>query len=118
MTRKPKNKPKTYSGCIKFPVSGAENQVQFNASCEFLGDFADPVKRHQIFKRPRKFRMEIWIRLKDKPEYEVSQLFLPTTGVDRKQLAELLYHHAVQDIKELAEREEVDVKQSFFKVIL
>ena len=116
--KRKKGKVKVYSGCMKFPLCGAETHNEFKSSCEFFGDFADPVKRQQIFKRARKYRMEIWLRIKDKPEYEVSEMSLPYTGADKTQLAEILHQYAVQDVKELMEREEVDLERSYFKVIL
>ena len=116
--RRKKVSTKAYSGYMKFPLCGAETQGEFKSSCEYMGDFAIPQKRFQIFKRPRKFRMEIWLRIKDKPEYEISEMTLPQTGVDKKQLAEILHQYAVQGVKELMEREEVDLDNSYFKVIL
>jgi len=116
--KRKKGKSKAYSGYMKFPLCGAQTHNEFKSSCEFFGDFADPTKRYQIFNRPRKYRMEIWLRIKDKPEYEVSEMALPVTAVDKKQLAEILHQYAVQDIKELMGREEVDLERSYFKVIL
>lgn len=113
-----KGKSKAYSGYMKFPLCGAETHDEFKSSCEFFGDFANPVKRQQIFKRVRKYRMEIWLRIKDKSEYEVFEMALPTTGVDKEQLAKVLHWYAVQYIKELTDCEEVDLEQSYFKVIL
>ena len=118
MQKRKKGKTKAYSGYMRFPLCGAETYDEFKSSCEFFGDFADPVQRHQVFNKKRKYRMEIWLRIKDKPEYEISELSLPSTGVDKEQLAEILRKYAVQGIKELMECEEVDFEQSYFKVII
>lgn len=118
MQKRKKGKTKAYSGYMRFPLYGAKTYDEFKESCEFFGDFSDPVKRHKIFNRKRKYRMEIWLRIKGKSEYEISELSLPSTGVDKKQLAELLHKYAVQDVKELMECEEVDLEHSYFKVIV
>lgn len=114
--KRKKGKTKAYSGYMKFPLYGAETHDEFKSTCEFFGDFANPLKRNQIFKRPRKFRMEIWLKIDN--GYEISEMSLPDTGVDKKQLAEILHQYAGQDVKELMEREEVDLERSYFKVII
>ena len=101
---------------MKFPLYGAETQSEFQSVCEFTGDFANPLKRNQIFKRPRKFRMEIWLKIDN--GYEITEMSLPDTGVDKKQLAEILHQYAVEDVKELMGRENVNLEQSYFKVII
>lgn len=114
LRKKPNSKP--YSGYMKFPLYGAETYGEFRQTCEYFGDFLDPRKRHQIFKKPRKYRMEIWLKVND--GYEVSEMGLPTDGVDKHQLAQILHKFAVEDVKELAERETVYLDQSYFKIII
>lgn len=116
MKRK-KSKSKPYSGYMKFPIMGADNHAEFLRTCEFYGSFAIPRVRNQIFSKPRKYRMEIWIKLAG-GEYEVSELSLPDTGVVPSKLAEILHDYAVRDIKDLAGSEEVDFGNSYFKVIV
>lgn len=118
MHKRKKGKTKTYSGYMRFPLYGAETYDEFKKSCEFFGDFVDPIKRYKIFSKARKYRVHIWLRIKGKPEYEISELSLPSTGVDKEQLAYILRKYAVQGIKELMECEEVDFEQSYFKVII
>ena len=82
-----------------------------------FGDFADPVRRKKIFDKPRKYRFEIWLKLVDKPEYEIREAKI-TQGVTRENLSQILYEVAMQGLQDLDGLEEVDGEQSIIKIII
>lgn len=83
-----------------------------------FGDFADPTKRKKIFSKPRKYRFEIWLKLADKPEYEIREAKITSEGVTRENLSRILYEVAMQGLRELDGLEEVDGEQSIIKIII
>ncbi|SNW07159.1 Uncharacterised protein [Eikenella corrodens] len=83
-----------------------------------FGDFADPVKRKRIFDKPRKYRFEIWLKIHDKPEYEIREARITSEGVTRENLSQILYEVAMQGLQELDGLEEVDGEQSIIKIII
>ena len=126
MKRKKSTPPKTYKGAMKFPLYGAETQSEFQSVCEFTGDFAIPTKRHQIFKRPRYYKVEIHLKIAGTNEWDIQELTTPNDKLDKFMLSQLMHIYAVDGIKELtlgAERQQseyanVAIDESFFKVIL
>jgi len=96
---------------------GADTYDEFQETAEMFGDFADPVKRKRIFDKPRKYRFEIWLKLVDKPEYEIREAKI-TQGVTRENLSQILYEVAMQGLRELDGLEEVDGEQSIIKIII
>lgn len=113
-----KKSGKAYSGFMTFPIYGADTQEAFKLACGFYGDFADPRKRAQIFKRPRKYRVEIHFRLPDLSGWDITELYLPKVGVDRHELSQIMFDYAVKDLKEIMATDNVDLEKSFFKVML
>lgn len=119
MSRNRKRKPsKPYRGYCTFPLIGADTYDEFHATSEMFGDFADPVKRKQIFDKPRKYRFEIWLKLVGKPEYEIREARITSEGVTRENLSQILYEVAMQGLRELDGLEEVDGEQSIIKIII
>lgn len=116
--RKPFKKPRQYKGYIKFPLYGAETELEFYKSCEYGGDFALPSKRWQIFKRPRKFKVEIWLKLLDENAYEVSELSTPNDLLDEAMLRQLMFDFCVEHLKDTSEYATINIDDSYFKVIL
>ena len=115
---KRKRKPaKPYRGYCTFPLIGADTYPEFQEAAEMFGDFADPVKRKRIFDKPRKYRFEIWLKLVDKPEYEIREAKI-TQGVTRENLSQILYEVAMQGLQDLDGLEEVDGEQSIIKIII
>ena len=118
MGRNRKKKPsKPYRGYCTFPLVGADTYPEFQETAEMFGDFTDPVKRKRIFDKPRKYRFEIWLKLVDKPEYEIREAKI-TQGVTRENLSQILYEVAMQGLRELDGLEEVDGEQSVIKIII
>ena len=116
---KRKRKPaKPYRGYCTFPLVGADTYREFHAIAEMFGDFADPVKRKRIFDKPRKYRFEIWLKIHDKPEYEIREARITSEGVTRENLSQILYEVAMQGLRELDGLEEVDGEQSIIKIII
>ena len=116
---KRKRKPaKPYRGYCTFPLVGANTYREFHAIAEMFGDFADSVKRKRIFDKPRKYRFEIWLKLVDKPEYEIREAKITSEGVTRENLSQILYEVAMQGLRELDGLEEVDGEQSIIKIII
>lgn len=99
---------------MKFPLIGADTREEFEAASEWTGAFADPFKRKAIFAKPRKYRVEIHIRVEG--AWEISTLTLPYDKIDKSQLAQILYEHAVRDVRELLGTGDVYTDQSFFKI--
>jgi hypothetical protein len=97
---------------------GADTYREFHAIAEMFGDFADPVKRKRIFDKPRKYRFEIWLKIHDKPEYEIREAKITSEGVTRENLSQILYEVAMQGLRELDGLEEVDGEQSIIKIII
>lgn len=115
---KRKRKPaKPYRGYCTFPLIGADTYPEFQEAAEMFGDFADPVKRKRIFDKPRKYRFEIWLKLVDKPEYEIREAKI-TQGVTRENLSQILYEVAMQGLQDLDGLEEVNGEQSIIKIII
>ena len=113
-----KKKPsKPYRGYCTFPLIGADTYREFQETAEMFGDFADPAKRKRIFDKPRKYRFEIWLKIHDKPEYEIREAKI-TQGVTRENLSQILYEVAMQGLRELDGLEEVDGEQSIIKIII
>lgn len=109
MSRSRKKKPsKPYRGYCTFPLVGADTYREFQEAAEMFGDFADPVKRKRIFDKPRKYRFEIWLKIHDKPEYEIREARITSEGVTRENLSQILYEVAMQGLRELDGLEEVD----------
>ena len=118
MSRNRKRKSsKPYRGYCTFPLVGADTRDEFQEVAEVFGDFADPVKRKRIFDKPRKYRFEIWLKLVDKPEYEIREAKI-TQGVTRENLSQILYEVAMQGLQDLDGLEEVDGEQSIIKIII
>ena len=116
---KRKRKPaKPYRGYCTFPLVGADTRDEFQEAAEMFGDFADPVKRKRIFDKPRKYRFEIWLKLVDKPEYEIREAKITSEGVTRENLSQILYEVAMQGLQDLDGLEEVDGEQSIIKIII
>ena len=119
MSRNRKRKPsKPYRGYCTFPLVGADTYREFQGTAEMFGDFADPAKRKKIFSKPRKYRFEIWLKLVDKPEYEIREAKITSEGVTRENLSQILYEVAMQGLRELDGLEEVDGEQSIIKIII
>ena len=119
MSRNRKRKPsKPYRGYCTFPLVGADTYEEFQATAEMFGDFADPIKRRKIFDKPRRYRFEIWLKLVDKPEYEIREAKITSEGVTRENLSQILYEVAMQGLRELDGLEEVDGGQSIIKIII
>ncbi|UAK76016.1 hypothetical protein K8P00_03125 [Eikenella corrodens] len=97
---------------------GADTYREFQETAEMFGDFADPVKRKRIFDKPRKYRFEIWLKIHDKPEYEIREARITSEGVTRENLSQILYEVAMQGLQELDGLEEVDGEQSIIKIII
>ena len=83
-----------------------------------FGDFVDPAKRKKIFSKPRKYRFEIWLKLVDKPEYEIREAKIVGEGVSQRNLSNMLYEVAMQGLRELDGSEEVDGEASLIKIII
>ena len=115
MRKKKATSPKRYKGVMKFPLVGADSKAQFDRSCEFGGDFIDPVKRYKIFKRPRAFRVEIWLKVQGQNEWDVTELTTQGTLLGKHELSQLMHQYAVSECETLGE---VEVNSSYFKVIL
>lgn len=118
MKRKKSIPSKTYKGTMKFPLYGAETQSEFQSVCEFTGDFAIPTKRHQIFKRPRYYKVEIHLKIYGMDEWDIQELTTPNDKLDKFMLSQLMHIYAVEGIKELSEYANIAIDESFFKVIL
>ena len=119
MSRNRKRKPsKPYRGYCTRRWAGADTYREFHAIAEMFGDFADPVKRKRIFDKPRKHRFEIWLKIHDKPEYEIREAKITSEGVTRENLSQILYEVAMQGLRELDGLEEVDGEQSIIKIII
>jgi len=97
---------------------GADTYDEFQETSEMFGDFADPVKRKKIFDKPRKYRFEIWLKIHDKPEYEIREARITSEGVTRENLSQILYEVAMQGLQDLDGQEEVDGEQSIIKIII
>jgi len=97
---------------------GADTRDEFQEAAEMFGDFADPVKRKRIFDKPRKYRFEIWLKIHDKPEYEIREARITSEGVTRENLSQILYEVAMQGLQDLDGLEEVDGEQSIIKIII
>lgn len=110
-----KTPEKRYTGYMKFPLIGANDVADFNRTCEYAGDFANPRKRYNIFKRERSYYVEIWVKLAG-GGYEVSQVLTVSDKLNKIQLAELLCQFAIADINKLGA--EAIQEQSFYKVML
>lgn len=108
------NKP--YRGYMIFPLIGAKTQGEFNDSCQFFGSFANPFARARIFSKKRKYRIQIWTRVKT--GFEVSELTLPVDGVDKEQLSKIMYEYAIEEVKDIQKTDEADINNSFFKIII
>ena len=118
MKRKKSTPPKTYKGTMKFPLYGAETQSEFQSVCEFAGDFAIPTKRHQMFKRPRYYKVEIHLKIYGTDEWDIQEITTPNDKLDKFMLTQLMHLYAVEGIKELSEYANIAIDESFFKVIL
>lgn len=119
MKRNRKKKPsKPYRGYCTFPLIGSDTYEEFQQTSEMFGDFADPAKRKKIFSKPRKYRFEIWLKLVDKPEYEIREAKIVGDGVSQRNLSNMLYEVAMQGLRELDGSEEVDGEASLIKIII
>ena len=118
MRRKKTISQKTYKGYMKFPLCGADSVTEFRQTCEYFGDFANPVKRRQIFKRPRQFRVEIHLKIHGANEWNIYELATPNDKLDKFMLSQIMHIYTVDSIKELGEGTNVASEDSFFKVIL
>lgn len=112
-----KAKPsKPYSGYMKFPLSGAQDNREALQNTEFYGDFADPAKRKRILSKRRKYRMEIWLFIEGVNFYDVSELALPKAGVTKETLTEILHAQGQKDLDQWGAK--TVLSKSFFKVII
>lgn len=106
-----------YSGYMEFPAIGAETFEEFTNSCRYYGDFANGKKRFQIFKKPRKFKVSIWLK-KTSGSFDVTNISLPNDTLNKEQLAELIQSIAVDEIKNYIGIDNTVLEESFIKVIL
>lgn len=83
-----------------------------------FGDFANPLKRRKILGKPRKYRFEIGLKLVEKPEYEVREVFGMDKAVSQHNLAEMLYEVAAKGLQDLDGLEEVEGETSYIKLII
>lgn len=118
MKRKKLTPQKVYKGTMKFPLYATETQDEFQTACEFTGDFAIPTKRHQIFKRPRYYKVETHLKIYGTNEWDIQELTTPNDKLDKFMLSQLMHIYAVEGIKELSEYANIAIDESFFKVIL
>lgn len=114
MRKRKSSKP--FSGYMTFPIKGTSRFDTFEKICDFAGDFADPVKRHAIFKKKRKFRLFVSLFITDEQEYEEIEITLPVDGVNQEQLARILYHHAARYAEGMVDVEQLDLDKSSFKI--
>lgn len=116
---KRKKKPtKPYRGYAIFPLIGADTYEEFQRTAEMFGDFANPIRRHKILSKPRKYRFEIGLKLVGKPEYEVREVFGMDKAVSQHNLAEMLYEVAAKGLQDLDGLEEVEGETSYIKLII
>lgn len=111
-----KYKSKAYSGYVKFPLDGIDTKEDFKLTCEYYGDFVNPKKRQQIFKRPRKFRVEMWVKVSD--GYNVSEVAVTDDKINLDQLAEIIYQCGMESIDEVTDDELVYMSECYFKVVI
>ena len=109
-------KSKAYSGYMKFPLVGIETKQDFRLACEYYGDFKDPRKRKQIFKRPRKFRVEMWVKVSD--GYNVSEVTVTDDKINVDQLSEIIYQCGIESLDDVADDDLVYMNECYFKVII
>lgn len=111
-----KKPQKTYKGYVKFPLGGADTQAEFSASCEYYGDLTNPRKRYQIFKRPRRFRVEIWIKAIGDSVWDVTELTTPADKLHQAELVQIMQSFAVSALDELPYHP--NGHEGFFKIFI
>lgn len=106
---------KKYKGSMKFPLSGAETKEEFYATTTYEGDFMNPRKRFQIFKRPRRYKIDIVLVGVGDIGIDVTEVSTPHNKISKEELAQLLKTTAIEQLQSL-DSKLVNIHRSYFKI--
>lgn len=107
---------KKYRGYVEFPlpIIGASDDDMF-AGIVCKGDFEDAQKRHQIFKRPRKYKLSFCF-FNDNDKSKMINEYAITEKISFNQMIELIKQLAHAAYDDCDDSDDINLSKSCFRV--